>query len=265
MKWKMPNMNSQIMNGLLQTVLLLLIVKTEYFIAYSITIKNKTVSDIKTINFKLDSKQTRIYKVLPWADSNLVVIVLENENYLILVWDIINNKEVSNYSCDSFKQHVNGKSSEAGYILCSKFYVNLDLGIENHFFEHDFSEFTPEYRISGGFKMNQSEDCILDYGNLIRKETMLELDIIKNYINNDQFKLDKDNICLDRIKFNVDGNSVIHYFADNTESLRLVMDYMEEYKREYLLAILMKNKEEKSPIDLAIENESLLCIELMLK
>lgn len=183
-----------------------------------------------------------------------------NDN-LILVWNLETNSEVFNYSTNTYLDHINGLKSKAGYIRCNQHYVNLDLGLENHFFEKNFNSV---FTTNCGTLINKTEDCMLEDHYLVRKETMLELETVDNYISCD-FQLNKSNICLERIRFNIDGNSALHYFALDPDCLSIILDYMEEKKIGYLNAILMKNKRGKSPIDITIDNESPKCTELLLK
>ena len=99
---------------------------------------------------------------------------------------------------------------------------------------------------------------------VLQKETLLELDTIDSIICKN-FVLNKNNICLERIRFNLDGNSALHYFALDSEALSLVLDFMEEHKIGYLNAILMKNRKGESPIDITIKGESPKCTELLLR
>lgn len=75
----------------------------------------------------------------------------------------------------------------------------------------------------------------------------------------------EENISLERIRFEVDGNTSLHFFALDYNKLNLIMNYMEANKPDYLTSILMKNKYNKSPLDITLDNESPLNTELLLR
>jgi len=78
-------------------------------------------------------------------------------------------------------------------------------------------------------------------------------------------EVSEDNIMIDRIRFSVDGNTVLHYFALNSEILGMILEYFEEHKIEYLSGILMKNLNGESPLEITIKNESPKNTELLLR
>jgi len=76
-------------------------------------------------------------------------------------------------------------------------YVNLDEGLQNHFFEYDFGQNGIAYR---GYKINHLEDVYLMNGKKILKETYLEVETLNTYLN-DPAALTAENIFIERIKF----------------------------------------------------------------
>lgn len=78
-------------------------------------------------------------------------------------------------------------------------------------------------------------------------------------------KLLRNNINLERIRFQVDGNTSLHYYALEYDTLKLILDYMEYNRPEYLTGILMKNNSGKSPLDITLDNESPKNTELLLR
>ena len=226
--------------------------------------QSKIVGPIQKVNFRIEKTQMFVFQIYPWNSDELIAIVLKGSrsDYITIVWDLFSNKEVSNHSCKTFTTHINGSNSKAGYILCDDYYINLDIGLPNYFYEWKFVNINS--RFIGGYMMNTIEDWIIRSGKLYRKETMIELDTVDDYIGG-HFTLNKSNICLERIRFNLDANSAIHYFALDPEMLSLVLDYMEENMIGYLTAILLKNNKGKSPIDITIDNESPKWTELLLK
>jgi hypothetical protein len=53
-------------------------------------------------------------------------------------------------------------------------------------------------------------------------------------------EITEDNINLERIRFQIDGNTSLHYFAHDFEKLSLICEYMEDHRPEYLTAAVMK-------------------------
>lgn len=66
------------------------------------------------------------------------------------------------------------------------------------------------------------------------------------------------------IRFQVDGTTSLHLYAMDTTRLQLILQYMEDNKPEYLTAVLMKNHQDLSPLDITIMNESPKNTELLL-
>ena len=243
------------------------IAHSQSFVYYCLFDKNNNeVKPLMQVDFKINSEQLRVYCIHKCVGCELLVIILSNDDnkYLTLVWNLETNTEVYNFSSDTYFKHINGAGSKSGYLLMNDFYANLDKGLANYFYEWVFFEFGTYNVADNGYLMNRNEDCMILSNMILQKETLLELDTIDDFISGN-FVLSKNNICLDRIRFNLDGNSTLHYFALNSETLSLVLDYMEEYKIGYLNAILMKNQDGKSPIDITIINESPKCTELLFR
>lgn len=58
---------------------------------------------------------------------------------MILVWDLVNDEEIFNYSTKSQNYFlINGANSRIGYLMVDDVYINLDEGLENYYFEYKF-------------------------------------------------------------------------------------------------------------------------------
>lgn len=183
---------------------------------------------------------------------------------MVLVWDIKLNHEIYSYSSSSATVvYLNGPNTKSGYIIDEDKYVNLDNGLTNYFFEYTFYSYAWQYSSRNGYKINKNQDVILENGALITKETIIEVTALDEIIQ-EITEIDDSNVSYDRIRFQVDGNTSLHYYALEYETLSIILDYFEEHKPHYLTAILMKNSRGKSPIDIAIDNESPKNIELFL-
>ena len=214
------------------------------------------------VNFRISNSQMVVDQVWECIDPSLIVISLKQKNdSLLIVWNIDENKEVSNYSTSKKWMFINGPNNKAGYLVNEDIYVNLDFGLPNNFFEHDYLDFG--LSDNKGYRIANSERYILEKGCLLTKETIVELSSLDDLIN-ERFILHSMNISLERIRFQVDGNTSLHYFALEYDTLNLILEYFDVHKQEYLLSILMKNNDGKSPLDIALDNESPRNAELML-
>lgn len=69
----------------------------------------------------------------------------------------------------------------------------------------------------------------------------------------------------DDLGFIVDNNTVLHLYALNEENLEPIVNYLIENKPEYLIGIMIKNNQDKTPLDIAYENENTRTLRLMFK
>jgi hypothetical protein len=69
----------------------------------------------------------------------------------------------------------------------------------------------------------------------------------------------------DDLSFIVDNNTVLHLYALNEECLEPIINYMIENKPEYLIGIMIKNNKDKTPLQIAFENENTRTLRLMFK
>ena len=188
--------------------------------------------------------------------------MIRDSNHLLIVWDIEENREVYNFSTSKSWSFVNGPQSRAGIILNEDTYVNLDKGLINYFFEYIFQSYT--FNDQNGYRINPEEDLVLEYGNIITKETIIEVSALDDLID-ETSTITPENINLERIRFQVDGNTSLHFYALEYDKLALVLDFMENHRIEYLPSILMKNRKGKSPLDITLDNESPKNAELLLR
>lgn len=82
------------------------------------------------------------------------------------------------------------------------------------------------------------EDIILHKGYRSMKEVYVEVTAVDDLIKQD-YSVDKKSLKIERIRFQIDGTTAIHYFALDSAKLKLVLNVMEEEKKEYLTAVLM--------------------------
>jgi hypothetical protein len=126
-----------------------------------------------TKSFKLDFNindlpEWRIQGISVALDNEFLIIRLEGTGsgdhplYLTVVWNIDKNIEDSNFSSETEPTYFYGSNSRRGYIYANDYYVNLDLGLKNYYFEHaePYLSFSNN---SYGYKINKSEDMIVQY------------------------------------------------------------------------------------------------------
>ena len=171
---------------------------------------------------------------------------------------------MSNFSSKSQPVHKNGLGSKAGYLFIDDYYVNLDQGLKNYFFEVNFINSGFISYDACGYKMNTEESIIFENSKIYTKETLIETISLDDLLA-DATEVTERNINLERIRFQIDNNSALHYYALEYQTLNLILDYMEEHKPGYLSAILMKNNKGMSPLDITIVNESPKNTELLLR
>jgi len=200
-------------------------------------------------------------------DPNLLVLSSDetDTHKLSIVWDVEKDEEVSNLSYNNFIKYINGPSSKAGYLILNDCYVNLDNGLKNYFYEIDFG-ILYSYSDTKGYSISLNDENILWKRTLLTKETLVEVASVDEYLDPTKpLNINSRNINLERIRFQVDTNTALHFFALDSDRLALILDYMEEHKPGYLTAILMRNNKGKTPLDLAIDGMSPRNTEMLLK
>jgi hypothetical protein len=80
-----------------------------------------------------------------------------------------------------------------------------------------------------------------------------------------RIEIKEDELSLNDIKFQVDGNTILHLYCLEEDKLKIILDFLEKNKKVYLNSILMKNKEGKTPLDISIENDSQRTTDLLLR
>ena len=143
--------------------------KTEEMVHNPVTNKGEVIevmtilpkpSKVVQIDFILGSTELELLNVYEWKDIRRAVVQISNRNtseHVFVVWDLENNGELWNYSMKGEFRFAQGFSSEAGYILTANSYINLDNGIANPFFDHNFVASNYSYSVlsaSGGYKIN---------------------------------------------------------------------------------------------------------------
>lgn len=95
-----------------------------------------------------------------------------------MLWDIKSNTEKYNYSIKGDYSYIRKPDSEFGVVLCKDYYINLDVGLINYYFDHNFSDY-PWGVDQQGYKMNKGEHTILYKGKLLMKDTYSESETLQ--------------------------------------------------------------------------------------
>ena len=73
-----------------------------------------------------------VNSVCACPDMKIIVIVLQKDyDYLLIVWNIEENREVYNFTTSKYYSFVNGPQSKARFILNGETYIYLDKGLVN--------------------------------------------------------------------------------------------------------------------------------------
>lgn len=229
-----------------------------------VNLKKKKAKKVKKIKFKVQKDQLFVKYVHGCPDPHFILICLSTDldELILLTWDINHNKEMLNYSIEGDYSYISCPSTKNGLILSDEYYVNLDRGLINYYFDYDFTNY-PWTQAHQGYKMDKKEETILYRGKLLMKEMYSESETLQKFLDGN-FKLTEENITLDKIKIQIDGNTMLHLFCIDHKYLGIVMRFMEDHFSDGLASILMKNHNNETPLDLAIKYESFKTTELLL-
>jgi hypothetical protein len=108
------------------------------------------------------------------------------------------------------------------------------------------------------------EELIAIDGNLLMKTLYMESVSLDRYISGVD-KIEHGQLAKHNLKFQISGNTIFHLFALDTTSLALICEYLEENKKDYLNAILMRNFDGETPLDITIKQDSPKNTDLMLR
>ena len=223
---------------------------------------------ISKIDFKINQDRLFIKSVVGCPDSRYILITLSTiyEELVLLIWDLKTNSEVINYSLETEFSYIGKPGNQYGIVLTSDFYINLDLGLINYYFDHGFSKF-PWTSQDQGYKMDKNETTILYKGKLLMKEMYSENEVLQSLLDGRTIyneRTENDKLSAHQMLIQIEGNTILHLYSVDFIPLSLMLSYMEKRKPNMLNSILMKNNKGQTPIDLAIKFESMKTINLLL-
>lgn len=238
-----------------------------FYLGYNI--KKDKPGKVMKIDFKINKDRLFIKDVICCPDSRYILICLSTnyDEYILLIWDLVTNKEMYNYSLETDYKYITKPDSKFGIILAHDFYINLDLGLINYYFDYNFRTF-PWSSDDRGMKMDKNEKTILYKGKLLMKEMYSETEILQSLLDGRVVyneRTENEKLSSDQMKLQIYGNTIIHLYCIDYEPLTLMLEYMEKRKPYMLNSILMTNNKGETPIDVAIKYESLKTINVLLK
>ena len=103
----------------------------------------RTVMPLVRMKFKLNKAQMTVNSVCACPDTKLIVISLQKDyDYLLIVLNIEENREIYNFSTSKYWSFTNGPQSKARFILNGDTYVNHEKELFYYFFEYNFQNST---------------------------------------------------------------------------------------------------------------------------
>ena len=179
------------------------------------------------IGIEMNPYDLYIEKVYGCFDKNKIVIccTTDLDENIFLLWDCKTNSEIRNYSTKGQYNYIQGQGSVSGYVLNENNYANMDSVLKNYFFDTDFNKYFHEDLISNGFKMSQNEEELLCKGLVVLKVTYLDCQTANNLISNSE-TITQENIYIERIKFQLNGNNILHMYALEFDTLQVILEYL---------------------------------------
>lgn len=84
-------------------------------------------------------------------------------------------------------------------------------------------------------------------------------------IKNNKVLVSPETLSLEHIKWQFDGNTILHHYALDYEKLKVLLEFIEDNNRNFLSMMLMRNNKGKTPLDIALDNESPKSTEALLR
>ena len=193
------------------------------------------------LNIQLNSYELSITKVFtgPNPDNIVICCSSELEENIFLLWDCYENREIQNYSNKGKYVYLTGRGSDSGYILNEDKYVDMNEILDNYFFQVDFLNFYDPEQLLNGYKVSEKQEIMLWNGNILLKVWYIDFQTLKGFVENKE-SLTEDNITIEKIKFQIEGSTILHLFALNFEKLSLILNFLKEKDKRYLTMILIK-------------------------
>lgn len=149
-----------------------------------------------------------------------------------------------------------GDSSRFGYLGFENYIYNLDTGILNPFISKE--EIITSAVCRQGYKIDKDEMIILNDSLIMTPYNFKDIFMFEHRDQNNT-----DNIHYEKVIYYLDGHTAVSDYNLKNEMLELILDLFEE-QRIYYSMLLMKNSDNKNPIEVAIDNNSPRTVELLL-
>jgi hypothetical protein len=201
--------------------------------------------------------QCDLYQIMnPKHPRYLILFYMLSDAMTVIVWDLETDIEHANFLSrkeDVFMDYITGKNSKLGFVMFDKYIVDLDVGIPIPFMSRKRE--TVERFWGQGIRINTTEDVILANGTVITPMCYKDIYFYKNK--------GLTNLDVQKVVYYMNKRSVVFDYIDDYESLKKILDIFEDTPLYYVMLVLEDNSG-KSPLQLAIENNSARIIELML-
>jgi hypothetical protein len=157
--------------------------ESAYFLGIRMILGKTKAKKVMKIKFQINSERLKVKNIHGCPNPNYILIAMTNiyDEIILLIWDLVKNTEKYNYSVVGEYSYISKPNSEFGIILCKDYYINLDVGLINYYFDHDFSTY-PWTDNDQGFKMDRSEKTILYKGKLLMKEMYSECETLQSLL-----------------------------------------------------------------------------------
>lgn len=95
----------------------------------------------------------------------------------------------------------------------------------------------------------------MNKGNLVMKTLFMETVSLTRYLRGEDI-IEEGQLTVHNLKFQIEGNTCLHLFALDTDALALILEFLEENRKDYLNGILMRNFAGFTPLDMTVDKDS---------
>ena len=112
----------------------------------------------------------------------------------------------------------------------------MDQIVDNYFFDINFLNYYDDDVPTNGYKVSEKEEVMLCRGQVLLKVSYLESLNLENLVKQKD-TLTEDNITLGKVKFQINGETILHIFALDEKNLSLILNFLQENYKRYLSII----------------------------
>lgn len=112
-------------------------------------------------------------------------------------------------------------------------------------------------------KLKSLEELVAFNQNLLLKTTYSHVAKLNSHLKK-SISFEEGKFSLEDLKFSVDNNTVLHLYALNDECLMPIVEYLKEKAPHYLSAIMIKNSNGNTPLELAYNYKNSMTLRILL-